>query len=102
VSLNGVGTVDYNKNKNARFQNIISLVADILDKAKLKEKEKTDILSFLSSLLSNISSNKSMTQMFKFERSDFVWKEGTVDLEFRGVLSTGEVVIAKSNVQVKK
>ncbi|WP_286229842.1 OmpL47-type beta-barrel domain-containing protein [Neobacillus mesonae] len=38
---------------------------------------------------------------FKFERADFDWKKGKVELEFRGYLDNGYLVIAKTTVDVK-
>ncbi|WP_462410721.1 OmpL47-type beta-barrel domain-containing protein [Neobacillus sp. Marseille-QA0830] len=39
--------------------------------------------------------------MFKFEREDFDWKKGETELELRGYLDNGVLVIARTTVDVK-
>lgn len=53
-----------------------------------------------------LSDNKGYEKMaekgqFVFEREDFVLEDGEQVLEFRGTLSTGEVVVGKATVEVK-
>jgi alpha-tubulin suppressor-like RCC1 family protein len=50
---------------------------------------------------SNGDINKASNGMFQFNREDFNWSSGMVNVEFKGTLATGETVIGYTTVEVK-